>query len=108
MLTYGDQPLFLDQPEDDLDNQMIYRVIVKELRRNKKKRQVVIITHSPNLVVNGNADMIFPLDTSDGPTKFKSSGTLQQAAVRESVCKLMEGGKQALEQRFKRMISNVQ
>lgn len=107
LLTYGDQPLFLDQPEDDLDNQMIYRVIVKELRRNKKKRQVVIITHNPNLVVNGNADMIFPLDTSDGPTKLDLSGTLQHAAIRESVCKLMEGGKQALEQRFKRMISNV-
>jgi predicted ATPase len=97
----------LDQPEDDLDNQMIYTVIVEELRRNKRNRQVILVTHNPNLVVNGNADMIFPLDASEGPTQLRYSGTLQNPHVRDAVCRVMEGGERALEQRFRRMISTV-
>jgi hypothetical protein len=107
LLTYGDQPLILDQPEDDLDNQMIFRVIVKELRRNKRKRQVIIVTHNPNLVVNGNADLVFALDTSRGPSRLEQTGTLQDPRVRENVCRIMEGGRRALEQRFRRMISSI-
>ncbi|MES2708632.1 MAG: hypothetical protein V4726_18705 [Verrucomicrobiota bacterium] len=105
LLAYGGQPLILDQPEDDLDNQMIYTVIVKELRRNKRNRQVILVTHNANLVVNGNADMIFPLVTSEGRTQLEHPGTLQAPEVRDAVCRIMEGGEQALEQRFRRMVS---
>lgn len=104
LLAYGDQPLILDQPEDDLDNEMIFKIIVNELRRNKRRRQVILVTHNPNLVVNANADMIFPLNSSQGPTRLPHSGTLQQPEVRNLVCALMEGGKRALVQRFRRMV----
>ena len=104
LLAYGEQPLILDQPEDDLDNEMIFKIIVNELRRNKRRRQVVLVTHNPNLVVNANADMIFPLNSSQGPTRLPHSGTLQQPNVRDLVCAVMEGGKRALVQRFRRMV----
>ncbi|MFM2168746.1 MAG: hypothetical protein RIS79_3117, partial [Verrucomicrobiota bacterium] len=104
LLAYGDQPLILDQPEDDLDNEMIFKIIVNELRRNKRRRQVILVTHNPNLVVNANADMIFPLNSSQGPTRLPHCGTLQQPEVRNSVCAVMEGGKRALAQRFRRMV----
>jgi DNA repair exonuclease SbcCD ATPase subunit len=104
LLAYGDQPLILDQPEDDLDNEMIFKIIVRELRRNKRRRQVILITHNPNLVVNANADMIFPLQSSRGPTRLPHAGTLQNPEVRNAVCSVMEGGKRALAQRFRRMV----
>ena len=105
---YGDEPLILDQPEDDLDNQMVFRMIVAQLRRIKKKRQVIIVTHNPNLVVSGNADLIFPLDTSGGPTRSETEGTPRLKELRVAGCRIMEGGHRVLEQRFRRIISSVE
>lgn len=104
LLAYGDQPLVLDQPEDDLDNKMIFKIIVNDLVVNKSKRQVIIVTHNANLVVNANADLIFPLESDNGITSIPCRGALQIADVRNSVCLIMEGGATALEQRFNRMI----
>lgn len=103
LLAYGDQPLILDQPEDDLDNKMIFSIIVTDLIKNKSKRQVIIVTHNANLVVNANADLIYPLESENGLTTAPHFGALQKKEVRDSVCTIMEGGRQALEQRFKRM-----
>ena len=61
ILSYGGEPLLLDQPEDDLDNELIYDLIVKQLRETKSKRQIIVITHNANIVVNGDAEMVFPL-----------------------------------------------
>jgi ABC-type cobalamin/Fe3+-siderophores transport system ATPase subunit len=104
LLAYGDQPLVLDQPEDDLDNKMIFKIIVSDLVANKSKRQVIIVTHNANLVVNANADLILPLESDNGITSIPCRGALQSAEVRDSVCLIMEGGPTALEQRFNRMI----
>ena len=52
LLSYGTEPMILDQPEDDLDNQLIYDLIVTQLRENKKRRQVIVVTHNANIVVN--------------------------------------------------------
>ena len=62
ILSYGDEPLLLDQPEDDLDNELIYDLIVQQLRKTKGKRQVIVVTHNANIVVNGDAEMVFPLE----------------------------------------------
>jgi hypothetical protein len=51
LLSYGDEPLILDQPEDDLDNRLIYDLIVRQLREVKRRRQVLVITHNANIVV---------------------------------------------------------
>ena len=59
ILSYGDEPLLLDQPEDDLDNELIYDLIVRQLRETKTKRQVIVVTHNANIVVNGDAEMVF-------------------------------------------------
>ena len=62
ILSYGDEPLLLDQPEDDLDNKLIYDLIVRQLRETKTKRQVIVVTHNANIVVNGDAEMVLPLE----------------------------------------------
>ena len=58
LLAFGDEPLILDQPEDDLDNHLIYELIVRQIRENKRRRQLIIVTHNPNVVVNGDAEMV--------------------------------------------------
>ncbi|MBW1615657.1 MAG: hypothetical protein JRJ49_03800 [Deltaproteobacteria bacterium] len=103
LLQYGKEPIILDQPEDDLDNQLIFDLVVKQIQENKKRRQIIIVTHNPNIVVNGDAEMINVLDFQKGQCKTVAAGCLQEKKIREKICKIMEGGKIAFEQRFKRI-----
>ena len=103
ILSYGDEPLLLDQPEDDLDNKLIYDLIVRQLRETKTKRQVIVVTHNANIVVNGNAEMVLPLEVVRGQTYVQQPASIQQRNVREYICNILEGGEKAFEQRYKRI-----
>lgn len=105
LLSYGDEPLLLDQPEDDLDNGLVSSLIVAKLQSCKTARQIIVATHNPNIVVNGDSDYLIALQQNRGQMQVTSSGALQEAAIRHDVCEIMEGGKQALEQRYRRMIN---
>lgn len=103
ILSYGDEPLILDQPEDDLDNHLIYELIVTQLREIKERRQVLVVTHNANIVVNGDAENIIALDVRSGQTQIAAQGGLQELSIRDEICKVMEGGKEAFEQRYRRI-----
>ena len=103
ILSYGDEPLLLDQPEDDLDNELIYELIVRQLRETKSKRQVILVTHNANIVVNGDAEMVLPLKVECGETRVRLAASVQIKEVREAICDILEGGQQAFEQRYKRI-----
>jgi hypothetical protein len=103
LLAFGEEPLVLDQPEDDLDNHLIYDLIVRQIRENKLRRQLVFVTHNPNIVVNGDAELVHVLDFRKGQCRVIERGALQENSVREEVCRVMEGGREALERRWKRL-----
>jgi hypothetical protein len=103
LLTYGDEPLVLDQPEDDLDNHLIYDLIVTQLREVKRRRQVIVVTHNANIVVNGDAELVLALAARGGQTQREAAGCLQDRAVRHTICEVMEGGDKAFEQRYRRI-----
>ena len=103
ILSYGDEPLMLDQPEDDLDNELIYDLIVKQLRDTKSKRQVLVVTHNANIVVNGDAEIVFPLHVVRTETRVRHAANIQEKKVRDAICNILEGGEKAFEQRFKRI-----
>ena len=58
MLDRRDMPLSVDQPEDNVDNKSVYEILVKFLKRAKKRRQIVIVTHDPNLAVVADSEQI--------------------------------------------------
>lgn len=103
LLAFGEEPLVLDQPEDDLDNHLIYDLIVQQIRENKLRRQLIIVTHNPNIVVNGDAELVHVMDFGRGQCIVKQSGALQEGEVREEVCRVMEGGREAFSRRWKRL-----
>ena len=103
ILSYGNEPLVLDQPEDDLDNHLIYDLIVTQLREIKQKRQVLVVTHNANIVVNGDAENVIALDVRSGQTRIVTQGGLQEPSIRDEICRVMEGGKEAFDQRYKRI-----
>lgn len=103
ILSYGYEPLILDQPEDDLDNYLIYDLIVTQLREIKQKRQVIVVTHNANIVVNGDSENVIALDIRRGQTQIVAQGCLQEASIRDEICRVMEGGKEAFDLRYKRI-----
>lgn len=103
LLSYGEEPLILDQPEDDLDNHLIYDLIVTQLREVKRRRQIIVVTHNANIVVNGDAELVVALTARSGQTKTECAGSLQDKIVRDTICSVMEGGRIAFEQRYRRI-----
>jgi len=103
LLSYGEEPLLLDQPEDDLDNYLISDLIVTQIRENKQRRQVIVVTHNSNIVVNGDSENVVALDVRTGRTQMVSQGGLQEASIRDEICRVVEGGKEAFDQRYKRI-----
>jgi len=103
LLSYGKEPLILDQPEDDLDNHLIYDLIVTQLREVKMHRQVMVVTHNANIVVNGDAELVVALAARSGQTQTDAVGCLQEKTVRQTICQIMEGGEKAFEQRYRRI-----
>lgn len=104
LLSYGSELLILDQPEDDLDNGLISSLIVSKLHESKKERQIIVVTHNPNIVVNGDSEYVVALEER-GQININASGALQEASVRRNVCEIMEGGELALQKRYKRMFN---
>lgn len=103
LLSYGAEPIVLDQPEDDLDNHLIYELIVTQIREIKQRRQVIVVTHNANIVVNGDAELVVGLVARGRETKTECMGCLQEKRVREVICAVMEGGREAFERRYRRI-----
>ena len=60
LLDFSDKksPILIDQPEDNLDNRAIYSDLVKYIRKKKKERQIILVTHNPNIVVGADSEEV--------------------------------------------------
>jgi ABC-type Mn2+/Zn2+ transport system ATPase subunit len=102
LLSAGDQPIIIDQPEDDLDNQYVYNVVVDLLRRCKFSRQVIIATHNANIPVNGDAELIVALGVKDRLGVVRGAGSIDRPEIKELVSVIMEGSAEAFRLRRER------
>lgn len=99
ILQHNERIIVLDQPEDHLDNAFVVGTLVKAIRARGGSAQTIIATHNPNIPVLGNADLVAHLD-SDGDRCFVHvAGTLDDAAVVNSITNIMEGGREAFQRR---------
>jgi len=121
-LSNEEWPILLDQPEDDLDNRSVYEELVSFVKIKKKQRQIVIVTHNPNLVVGADAEQVivanqegqqsgrdnrkYKFEYVSGALEntFEPSETAPQAILfsrgqRQHVCEVLEGGKEAFQKR---------
>lgn len=102
LLSFGDIPLLLDQPEDDLDNRLVYDLVVKGLKKAKENRQVIVVTHNANIPVNGDAEYILSMDSTTPDIKVLYSGTVENTAIKKEICDVMEGSEKAFKLRSER------
>ncbi|WP_455271685.1 TrlF family AAA-like ATPase [Rhizobium herbae] len=107
LLSQSAGTLVIDQPEDDLDNNVVMR-IVEMIRSSKSNRQLIFATHNPNMVVNGDADKIIALASTPQDPRPNSAaprisihadGAIETVAVKSSITHIMEGGEAAFDLR---------
>ncbi|HOK95022.1 MAG TPA: hypothetical protein PKW71_02735 [Anaerohalosphaeraceae bacterium] len=100
LLLDSDNPLLVDQPEDNLDNRFIYDTVVDSIRRVNKRRQIILITHNPNIPVLGEASQVFVLTSNGQHARVLNQGSVD--ACKEEIINLLEGGRDAFIQRKQR------
>lgn len=123
ILDFSDKkcPILIDQPEDNLDNRAIYNELVKYIREKKKERQIILVTHNPNIVVGADSEEVIVANQNgknapnEGGVKFQYvTGSLEnnssrmddvnvpilnRCGIREHVCDILEGGENAFRDR---------
>jgi len=103
-----DRPLIIDQPEENLDPKSIYDELVPLFAEARRRRQVIMVTHNANLVINTDADQVIIAEAgthSPGqlPNISYTAGGLEEAHIRERVCAILEGGEGAFKARARRL-----
>jgi ABC-type cobalamin/Fe3+-siderophores transport system ATPase subunit len=100
LLARRDNPLIIDQPEDNLDNHFIFETVVNAVQRLKRHRQMIFITHNANIPVLAEADLVLVMNSDGRVGVVEKSGTVDEC--REQIIDLLEGGREAFELRSKR------
>ena len=103
-----DRPLIIDQPEENLDPKSIYDELVELFRSAKERRQIIIVTHNANLIINTDADQVIvaecgPHRSAELPEITYTSGGLENKNIRRLVCEILEGGEIAFRERARRL-----
>jgi predicted ATP-dependent endonuclease of OLD family len=115
------RPLIIDQPEENLDSRSIYTLLKGYFRKAKLRRQIIMVTHNPNLVVNTDSEQVivanFDRESKNQASKIcYVSGSLENTikydesiknilesqGIREHTCEILEGGVKAFEERERR------
>jgi predicted ATPase len=102
------RPLIIDQPEENLDPKSVFTELLGLFREARRRRQVIIVTHNANLVVNTDVDQVIVASCTKpargAPPQFHYlSGGLENPAIRSEVCEILEGGEAAFKQRAQRL-----
>ena len=111
MDTTDTRPLVVDQPDENLDNKSIYKMLTSYFKKAKARRQIILITHNPNLVVNADSEQVVVATCTRRPDNLPhityESGSLENVAadgkgIRQQVCRILEGGADAFRKRERR------
>ncbi len=101
LIDKNDVPLIIDQPEDNLDNQTVYRLLVPCIQEARERRQVFMVTHNPNLAVVCDAEQIIVADREVSPQNRISyrAGAIEDAEINKELIDILEGTRPAFQNR---------
>ena len=100
-------PILIDQPEDDLDVSGVAADLVDFIKNEKQERQIIIVSHNAGLVICADSEEVI-VSTSDRLTPGKYdftyfTGAIENPEIRENIIKILEGGREALKQRARKL-----
>ena len=95
-------PLLIDQPEDNIDNETIYTKLTNWFRKLKSKRQVIVVTHDANIVINADAENVIIASKKDNDNFIYTYGALEYDDIIDRISIILDGGVEAVERRLKK------
>lgn len=109
--------LLIDQPEDDLDNETIYKTITRKIRDLKLRRQIILVTHNANIAITGDSDALIVCQNdnehfscycdgieSQEKYSYKSiNSTLDERKILLIAAEILDGGKEAIRKRVRKI-----
>lgn len=101
LVDKDDRPLVIDQPEENLDNQTVYELLVPCMKKAKKRKQIVIVTHNPNLAVVCDAEQVIQanLDKKNNYRMNYIAGAIENPLINKAVVDILEGTRPAFDKR---------
>ena len=101
LVDMSDAPLLIDQPEENLDNQTVFAVLRPFIREARARRQVILVTHNPNIAVAAGADQVIycEIDKRAGSKVSYECGALEDPRIRRRIVDVLEGTMPAFETR---------
>lgn len=106
-LSKNNTPIIIDQPEDNLDNQSVYSKLVPCICAAKQKRQIIIVTHNPNIAIACDAEQIVYCNMDKSTHKISyESGSIENSSIRQHVIDVLEGTEPAFMLRRRKYFSD--
>ena len=101
LIDNSEVPIIIDQPEHNLDSESIYKLLLPCVRKAKKKRQLFMVTHNPNLAVVCDAEQIIysEIDKNNGNLVTYMSGAIENSEIKKKVIDVLEGTRPAFNNR---------
>ena len=93
-------PLLIDQPEDNVDNQTIYSELRRWFKELKSKRQVIVVTHDANIVINADAENVIIAEHPELDKFSYMYGALEYKGIIDSASYILDGGLEAVKRRL--------
>ncbi len=97
LLSLGNNPIIIDEPEAHLDSALIAKYLVTLIKERKQERQIIFATHNANFVLNADAELIIQLKNENNKI-IAQSFTIESDGYRDDLLKL-EGGEEAFKNR---------
>lgn len=94
-------PLFIDQPEDNIDNEARYSQLTKWIRKQKYNRQIILVTHDANIVINGDAENVIIANHDEKNFRYEY-GALEYGNILDNAARILDGGKTAIHRRIEK------
>lgn len=101
LVDKDNMPLIIDQPEENLDNQTLYEFLVKCMKDAKDRRQIIIVTHNPNLAVVCDSEQVIwsSIDKVNNNRIDYQSGSIENPLINDKIIDILEGTKPAFDNR---------
>ncbi|MNI39580.1 hypothetical protein D3C73_937670 [compost metagenome] len=101
VLDKDNKPLIIDQPEDNLDNQSVAEILVPYIKRAKKFRQIIMVTHNPNLAIVSDAEQIIymNIDKENDHSISFDAGSIEDKTINNHIVNILEGKMKAFDNR---------
>ena len=101
LVDKSNKPIIVDQPEENLDNQTVYRLLIPVIKEVKKRRQIIMVTHSPNIAVVCDAEQIIhaSIDRANKNRVIYTMGAIKSPQINRYLVDVLEGTRPAFDNR---------